>query len=88
MDHSHIQNFLSSKTKKIFLKQAKFQNIFLILEKALGVTLDPKNVEIKHTYIVIKNISTIQKIFLKQHNSKLIPLIQKEIDTIQTIKFH
>ncbi len=88
MDQSHIQNFLSSKTKKIFLKQAKFQAIISLLEEELGIQLDTKKVEIKHTHVVLKKISSIQKVFLKQHSKRILTRIQKEIDTIETIKFY
>lgn len=88
MDNSHIQNFLSPKTKKILLKQVKFQNIILIFEKILNCKIDPKNVEVKHTYVLLKKMSVLQKVFIKQNNQKIIPLLQKEIDTIQSIKFY
>lgn len=88
MDQSHIQNFLSNKTKKIFLKQAKFQFIVSLLGKELGIQLDTEKVEVKHTHIVLKKMSPIQKVFLKQHNKRILALVQKEIDTIQTIKFY
>ena len=88
MDQSHIQNFLSSKTKKIFLKQAKFQAIISLLEEELGIQLDTKKVEIKHTHVVLKNISSIQKVFLKQHSKRILTRIQKEVNTIETIKLY
>jgi hypothetical protein len=88
MDQSHIQNFLSNNTKKIFLKHAKFQSIVSLLEKELGIQLDTKKVEIKHTHVVLKSMSSIQKVFLKQHTKRILTLLQKEVDTIESIKFY
>ncbi len=88
MENAHLQNFLSDKIKKIFQKQEKFEKIVRIFENELGVNVSKSNIEIKHSSIVLKKMSSLQKTFLKQNHKRILSLIQQEIPTIQSVKFY